>query len=97
MLENPKARVSRELFLSENDFKIYSIVNIRKWLKNRNLWFYFYLKYISIQQRWYLTGGNSSLNVIRRRTTEHFKLIKKTIMGAQKCKNILLQAALMDF
>ena len=52
---------------------------------------------VRIQQRWYLTGGNSSLNVIRRRTTEHFKIIKKTIMGAQKCKNILLQAALMDF
>ena len=89
---------SRELFLPENDFKTCSKVNCRKWLKNRNLWFlefYFYFE-VHIQQWWYLTGGNSSWSVIRRRKTQHFK-IKKPIQAAQKCKIILLQAALKDF
>ena len=52
---------------------------------------------VHIQQRWYLTGGNSSWSFIRRKKTEHFKILKKSIMAAQKCKNILLQAALKDF
>ena len=50
LLENPKIWDSRELFLSENDFKTCSKVNCRKRLRNQNLWFlefYFYLKYIS--------------------------------------------------
>ena len=50
LLENPKTWDSRELFLSENDFKSCSTVNYRKWLKTRNLRFLefcFYLKYIS--------------------------------------------------
>ena len=51
---------------------------------------------VHIQQRWYLTGGNSPWSVIRRRKTQHFK-IKKPIQAAQKCKIILLQAALKDF
>ena len=41
--------------------------------------------------------GNSSLTVIRRKKTEHFKIMKKSIMVAQIWKNILLQAALNDF
>ena len=52
---------------------------------------------LHIQQRWYLTRGNSSWSFIRRKKTEHFKVLKKSIMAAQKCKNILLQAALKDF
>ena len=51
---------------------------------------------VHIQQRWWLTEGNSSWSVIRRKKTEHFK-IKKSTMAAQKCKIILLQAALKDF
>ena len=39
----------------------------------------------------------SSLCIIGRKKTEHFKIIKKSIIAAQKCKNILLQAALKDF
>ena len=58
---------------------------------------YFYLKYIHAQQRCYLTGGNPSWSVIRRKKTEHCKIIKKSIMAAQKWKKILLQAALKDF
>ena len=52
---------------------------------------------IHIQQRWYLTGGNSSGSFIRRKKTEHFKILQKSITTAQKCKNILLQAARVDF
>ena len=77
----------RELFLPENDFKTWSKVNFRKWLKNWKLWFlefYFYLKYIfnkdDIGQR-----GNSSWSVNRRKKTYHFK-IKKSIMVAQNEK-----------
>ena len=47
---------------------------------------------VHIQQRWYLTGGNSFWNVIRRKKTEDFKLMKKSIMVAQKCKNIYIVA-----
>ena len=42
-------------------------------------------------------GENSSWSVIRRKKTEHFKIMKKSIMVTQKCKNILLQVALKDF
>ena len=49
---------------------------------------------VHIQQRWYLTGRNSFWSIIRRKKTYHFKIIKKSIMAVQKCKNILLQAAL---
>ena len=51
---------------------------------------------VHIQQRWYLTGGNASWCIIRRRKTYHFK-IKKSIMVPQKWKIILLYAALKDF
>ena len=50
LLQNPKTWNSRELCLTENDFRTYSIANSAKWLKNWILWFlelYFYLKYIS--------------------------------------------------
>ena len=50
-----------------------------------------------IQQRWYLAGRNSSWSVIRRMKTEHFTIMKKSTVASQKCKNILLQAALKDF
>ena len=39
LLQNPKTGGFRELFLPENNFKICSKVNSRKWLNNRNLWF----------------------------------------------------------
>ena len=38
---------------------------------------------VHIQQRLYLTGGNSSSCVIRRKKTEHFKIIQKSIMAVQ--------------
>ena len=47
---------------------------------------------VHIQQRLYLTGGNSFWNVIRIKKTEDFKLMKKSIMVAQKCKNIYIVA-----
>ena len=33
----------------------------------------------------------------KRKKTEHFKIMKQSVIAAQKCKNILLQAALKDF
>ena len=42
-------------------------------------------------------SGNSFWSVIRKKKTEHFKIIKKSIMAAQKCNNIWLQAALKVF
>ena len=60
-------------------------VNGKKWLKNKNLWFlefYFYLKYISNKD-----------DIWQR---EYLK-INKSIMAVQKCKIMLLQAALKDF
>ena len=60
-------------------------VNGKKWLKNENLWFlefYFYLKYISNKD-----------DIWQR---EYLK-INKSIMAVQKCKIMLLQAALKDF
>ena len=50
---------------------------------------------VHIQQ--VLTGENSFWIVVRKEKIEHFKIIKKSIMGAQKWKNIYLQAALKDF
>ena len=44
-----------------------------------------------------LTGENSFWIVVRKEKIEHFKIIKKSIMAAQKWKNIYLQAALKDF
>ena len=55
-----------------------------------------FLSKFQIQQRWYFTGGNSSWKVIRRKKTYCCK-IKKSIIATQKCKIILLQAALKDF
>ena len=52
---------------------------------------------VNIQQRLYLAGGDSSWFVVRRKKTEHFKISKKFIMAVQKCKIILLEAALKDF
>ena len=52
---------------------------------------------VHMRQRGYLTGRNSSWSVTRRKKTEHFTIIKKSIMAAQKCKNIWLQAAIKDF
>ena len=52
---------------------------------------------VHIQQRWYLTGGNSSWSFIWRKKTDNFKILKKSVMATQKYKNILLQAALKDF
>ena len=49
---------------------------------------------VHIQQRWYLTGGNSFWNVIRRKKTEHFKIMKKSIMVAQNWNSCRL---LKDF
>ena len=45
---------------------------------------------VHIQQRWYLTGRNSFWSVIRRKKTEQFTIIRKSIMAAQKCKNVWL-------
>ena len=56
-----------------------------------------FLLEVHIQQRWYLTGENSSRSFIRSKKTEHFRILRKSIMAAQKCKNILLQTALKDF
>ena len=52
---------------------------------------------VHIWQRWYLTGGNSSWSIIRRKKSGHFQIMNKFIMDAQKCKNILLEAALKEF
>ena len=52
---------------------------------------------VYMQQRQYLTWGNSSWSVIKRKKIKHFKLMKKSIVAAQKCKKILLQAALKHF
>ena len=96
--QNAKTAGFRELFFSENDLKTCSRVNSRKWPKNKFMVFRaLFLFEVHIQQRWYLTGGNSSWSFIRRKKTEHFKILKKSIMAAQKCKNILMQAALRDF
>ena len=56
-----------------------------------------FLSEVHMQQRWYLTGRNSSRSYIRREKTEHLKILKKSIIAAQKCKNILLEAALINF
>ena len=48
---------------------------------------YFYLNYISNKDDC-LPGGYSSWSVIRKKKTEHFKIIKKSIMAVQKYKNI---------
>ena len=95
--ENWKNMGFRELFLPKNDFKTCSRVNSRKWLKNRNLWFselYFYLKYISNKDD--IWQGETLPGVLLEER-ELNKILKKSIMAAQKCKNILLQAALKDF
>ena len=52
---------------------------------------------VYIQLRWYLKGENSSCSVIRRKKTEHFKIIKKSKMAYQKCKSIWLQAAIDSY
>ena len=44
----------------------------------------------------FLTGGNSSWSVIRRKKNEHFKIIEKSKMAAQNA-TICLWAALKDF
>ena len=49
---------------------------------------------VHIQQRWYLTQETLSGVLLEDRK---LKIIKKSIMAAQKCKNILFQAALKDF
>ena len=72
-------------------------VNSTKWLKNWILWFLELYFYSHIQQRWYLAGGKSFWSVIRRKKSEHFKIMKKSIIAAQKCKSILLLVALKDF
>ena len=56
----------------------------------------FHLKYISNQDD--LLPGEALAGVLlEERTLNISKLVKKSIMAAQKCKNILLQAALKDF
>ena len=53
----------------------------------------FHLKYISNQDD--LLPGEALAGVLlEERTLNISKLVKKSIMAAQKCKNILLQAAL---
>ena len=52
---------------------------------------------VHIQQRSYSTWRKSSWSVIRRKKSEHLKIMKKSIMAAQKCKHMLFQAALKDF
>ena len=42
---------------------------------------------VHIQQRLYLTIGNSPGNVIRRKKLENSKIMKKSIKADQKCKN----------
>ena len=41
---------------------------------------------VYIQQRSYLIGRSSFWSAIRRNKTEHFKIIKKSIIAAEKCK-----------
>ena len=50
-----------------------------------------------ILPRRYLISGNSFYSIIRRKKTEHFKTIKKSIMAAQKCKNVWLKVVLKEF
>ena len=51
---------------------------------------------VHIQQR-YLTGLNSSWSVTRRKKTEHLKIIMKSIMFAQKCKNYMVAGSIKGF
>ena len=104
LLENLKTWDFRDLFLPENVFKTCFPINCRKLLKKRNLWFlefYIYLKYISnkddIWQRETLPGvllEQRKLNISKWFQKHN---IPKSVMVFQKCKNILLQAAIKDF
>ena len=49
------------------------------------------------QTLFYRTLPATAKDPIRRKKTEHFKIMKKNIMAAWKCKNMLLQVALKDF
>ena len=53
-------------------------------------------KYISNQDD-ILQEEALSERELRRKRTQNFKIINKSIMTEQKCKNILLQAAVKDF
>ena len=80
-------------------FKTCSAVNSKKWLKSWTLWFlelYFYLKYICNKDNiWH--GETLPGVLLKKKKIKHFKLMKKSIVAAQKCKKILLQAALKHF
>ena len=105
------SRPYRRLLENWKDMAFQGIISAWKWFQNllqskfqkmteKQKFMVFraiFLFELHIQQRWYLTGGNSFWSFIRRKKTEHFKILKKSIMAAQKCKNILLQAALKDF
>ena len=52
---------------------------------------------VHIQQRLYLTGGNSSSCVIRRKKTEHFKIIQKSIMAVQKMQKYIAAGCIKGF
>ena len=56
-----------------------------------------YLKYISNQDDLLQEEALSGALLQERKRTYHFKIIKTSIMSAQKCKNILLQVVLKDF
>ena len=63
-----------------------------------DLWFlefYFYVQYINNKDDIWL-GETPTGMLLEERKLKHFK-IKKSIMSVQKCKIILLQAALKDF
>ena len=53
------------------------------------------MKYIS--NKGDIWQGETLSGVLLEESKQHFKVIKKSIMAAQKCKNILLQAALKEF
>ena len=52
---------------------------------------------VHIQQRLYLKYGNSSLCVIRRKKTEHFKIIQKSIMAVQKMQKYIAAGCIKGF
>ena len=56
-----------------------------------------FLSGVHILPRRHLISGNSFYSIIRRKKIEHFKTIKKSIMAAQKCKNVWLKVVLKEF
>ena len=83
-----------KLFQNLLHSKIQIMAEKRNFLVFRAL---FYMRYISNQND--LLQGEALAGVLleERKRTWRFKIIKKSVMAAKKCKNILLQAVLKDF